>query len=213
MIDIRNVSFKSDDRLIFDRFNLTIVDGEKIVFSAPSRSGKTCLLKLILGFIYPDEGQIYVDNKRVSPDSMQWILGRIGYLSQGIDFPNGKVSNVFEEIFKSKTNSHIKYSEDMLKRTLKKIGLSKDILSMNTIDISGNTRQRLGWALIMILDRPILLLDEPTSAMDKEQKLFFINYVMNTNKTVICSSHDEEWLFTGVRTIHKFNTYNDGCKN
>ena len=204
MIDIRNVSFKSGERLIFNRLNLTVGDGEKIVLSAPSQCGKTCLLKLILGFIFPDEGQIYVDNKRVIPDNMQRILGKIGYLSQGIDFPSGKVANVFEDIFRSKTNTHIGYSEDMLKRTLKKTGLSKDILSVNTIDISGNIRQRLGWTLIMMLDRPVLLLDEPTSAMDKEQKLFFINYVMNTNKTVICSSHDEEWLFTGVRTIQKF---------
>ena len=206
MIDIRNVSFKSGDRLILDKFNLQIGDGEKILLSAPSRSGKTCLLKLILGFIYPDEGLIYVENKRVIPDNMQWILGRIGYLSQGIDFPNGRVSTVFEEILSSKTNLHIGYNEDMLKRTLKKTGLSRDILSMNTMDISGNIRQRLGWTLIMILNRPILLLDEPTSAMDKEQKLFFINYVMNTDKTVVCSSHDEEWSFTGIRTIQKFNT-------
>ena len=206
MIDIRNVSFRSGGRLIFSNFNLQVGDGEKIILSAPSQSGKTCLLKLILGFIYPDEGNIYVDNKRVVPDNVQRILGRIGYLSQGIDFPNGKVSKVFEEIFSSKANSHIGYNEDMLKRALKKNGLSRDILSINTIDISGNIRQRLGWTLIMMLDRPILLLDEPTSAMDKEQKLFFINYVMNTNKTVICSSHDEEWLFTGIRTISNFNT-------
>ena len=206
MIDIRNVSFKSGERLIFDRFDLKVGDGEKIILSAPSQSGKTCLLKLILGFLYPDQGQIYVDNKRVIPENMQWILGRVGYLSQGIDFPSGKVSRVFEEIFRSKTNSHIRYTEDLLRRALKKTGLSKEILSMNTIDISGNTRQRLGWTLIMMMDRSVLLLDEPTSAMDKEQKLFFINYVMNTNKTVICSSHDVEWSFTGVRVIHKFNS-------
>ena len=82
--------------------------------------------------------------------------------------------------------------------------MHEHILDENTNNISGSERQQLGWALIMLLDRPVLLLDEPTSAVNEQMKRFFIDYIIRTNKTVICASHDPEWLIPGIRVIPNF---------
>lgn len=205
MIQFQNISLKLGNRQILDQFNLTVSKEEKIVLTAPSGSGKTSLLKLILGFIDADQGTIRVNRVNVKPGNMQKIRSQIGYLSQDIDFPNGRVSEVFQEIFSYSANLHIHYSTEKLTEKLLLLNLPSEILQKNTSDISGEERQKLGWALIMLLDRPVLLLDEPTSALDEKQKLFFIDYVTATRKTVICASHDPEWQLPGIRIITGFS--------
>lgn len=169
--------------------------------SSPSGSGKSSLLKLILGFMDSDQGKIIVNKKDVIPENMKSIRSQIGYLSQDIDFPNGKVNEVFREIFSYTSNKSVHFTIEKLLAKIKELRLSEEILTKNTSDISGGERQRLGWALIMLLDRGILLLDEPTSALDDTMKQYFIDYVLNTKKTVICVSHDPEWRAAGIKVI------------
>jgi len=209
MIQFQNISLKLGNRQLLDQFNLIVSEGEKVVLTAPSGSGKTSLLNLILGFIDPDKGIIRFNRTEVKPGNMQRIRSQIGYLSQEIDFPNGKVSEVFQEIFSYSANKHIHYTTEKLAGKLRDVDLPTGILQKNTSDISGGERQKLGWALVMLLDRPVLLLDEPTSALNEKQKLFFIDYVTATNKTVICASHDPEWQLRDMRVISGFLSDDD----
>lgn len=202
MIRFKNVALKLGNKQLMKNFNLTIAKSEKLIFSAPSGSGKTSLLRLIMGFSDPDEGKILFNQKEVKTENLHRIRKKIGYLSQDIDFPNGKVAAVFQEIFNYSANKHIHYSERTMIEKLKEVDLSKEILHKNTSDISGGERQRLGWVLIMLLERSVLLLDEPTSAMDDKQKQFFIDYISKTKKTVICVSHDPDWQVPGFTNIN-----------
>ena len=202
MIRFKNVSLKLGNKQLMKNFNLTIAKGEKVIFSAPSGSGKTTLLRLILGFSDTDEGKIFFNQKEVKLKNLRKIRKLIGYLSQDIDFPNGKVTDVFQEIFNYSANKPIYYSEKKLINKLKEVNLSEDILQKNTSNISGGERQRLGWVLIMLLERSVLLLDEPTSAMDDKQKQFFIDYISNSKKTVLCVSHDPAWQMPGFTNIN-----------
>ena len=204
MIRFKNVSLKLGNKQLFEHFNLTVAKGDKVVFSAPSGSGKTSLLRLVLGFIDPDEGKIIFNKKEVKPENLRLIRSQAAYLSQDIDFPNGRVNEVFGEIFNYAANKNCNYSESGLLKTLAEVGLPDEILHKNTSDISGGERQRLGWALIMLLDRPVLLLDEPTSALDDRMKHFFIEQIKKTGKTVICVSHDAEWQIPEMRVISSF---------
>lgn len=201
MIRFKNVSLTLGNKPLLEQFNLNIAKGDKLVISAPSGAGKSTLLKLLLGFFEPDEGRILFNQKELRPENMRLIRSQIGYLSQDIDLPNGKVEEVFDEIFHYAVNRNIDYSRDMLIEKIREVNLKEDILAKNTIDISGGERQRLGWILVMLLNRPVLLLDEPTSALDEEMKNYFVGYIRQTKKTVICSSHDKEWQTEPMRII------------
>ncbi|MCW0483647.1 ABC transporter ATP-binding protein [Gaoshiqia sediminis] len=204
MIRFKNVSLKLGNKQLLDQFNLNISKGDKVVFSAPSGSGKTSLLKLVLGFVEADGGKILFNKREVMPENMRFIRSQIGYLSQDIDFPNGRVSEVFQEIFSYTVNKNCHYSTVRLVEKLHEVQLNEEILRKNTSDISGGERQRLGWALILLLDRPVWLLDEPTSALDDKMKQFFIDYTVRSHKTVICVSHDTEWQVPPMKVISRF---------
>ena len=201
MIQFKNVDLKLGNKQLLKNFDLRIRKGDKILLSAQSGSGKTSLLRLMLGFIDPDQGTILFMQKELAPDNIRKVREHFAYLSKEIDFPNGKVRDAFHEIFCFSANKHLGYTEKKLLEKLREFGLPEEILDKNTSVISGSERQYLGWILIMLLDRPILLLDEPTSAMDDKQKQWFINYVAQTKKTVICVSHDPSWQLPGMKVI------------
>ncbi|PTN07261.1 ATP-binding cassette domain-containing protein [Mangrovibacterium marinum] len=205
MIRFKNVSLRLGNKQLLRQFNLTIAQGEKVVIAAPSGSGKSSLLKLLLGFLEPDTGQINFNRLPVKPENMREIRSQLAYLSQGIDFPNGKVEAVFHEIFQYTANKQLPYSRDLLLQKARELKLGDDILQKNTANISGGERQRLGWALLMLLDRPVLLLDEPTSALDEPMKRYFVDYIAQCDKTVICCSHDPEWQTEPIRLIKNLN--------
>lgn len=171
---------------------------------AQSGTGKTSVLRLILGFADPDEGTVYFKKKPITAATIQSVRKQVAYLSQDVDFPNGKVREVFYEIFQFSANRHLKYSDELLIEKLREYDLSEEILDKNTSIISGGERQRLGWILAILLDRPVLLLDEPTSAMDDRQKKRFIDFVAQTKKTVICVSHDPDWQIPDMKLISTF---------
>lgn len=201
MIRFKNVSLQLGNKQLLKDFNLRINKGDKVLLATESGTGKTSLLRLILGFNDPDEGKILFNKKEISPETIQKIRRKIAYLSQDVDFPNGKVREVFKEIFDFEANRHINYSEEKLIEKLDEFDLSPEMLDKNTSIISGGERQRLGWALVQLLDRSVILLDEPTSAMDEKQKQRFIDFVANTKKTVICVSHDSIWRIDSMKII------------
>ncbi len=201
MIRLQNVSLTLGNKQILDHFNLKIGKGEKVVLSAPSGSGKTSLLKLLMGFIDADQGKVLFDGEEIIPGNIQKIRSKVGYLSQDIDFPNGRVDEVFHNILSFTEGRGNTFRPELLSKKLEEVNLSDNVLRKNTSDISGAERQRLGWVLIMLLDRPVLLLDEPTSALGNSQTQFFVDYTIHSGKTVICATHDNEWILPNVKVI------------
>lgn len=79
--------------------------------------------------------------------------------------------------------------------------LSLYILSKNINQLSGGEKQRLAFVIIILLDRKIWILDEITSSLDQDMKEKVINYILNTNKTVILVSHDKTESLNNFRTV------------
>lgn len=204
MIRFKRVSLSLGNKQLLKNFDLRIRKGDKVLLYAQSGSGKTSLLRLILGFTDPNEGKVFFRRKPITAKNVQLVRKQVAYLSQDVDFPNGKVREVFREIFQFSANKHLKYTDEMLVEKLSEYNLSEEILDKNTSIISGGERQRLGWILAILLDRPVLLLDEPTSAMDDKQKKRFIDFIEQTKKTVICVSHDPDWQVPSMKIVSNF---------
>ena len=202
-IEFRDVSFsyKSDDEdrenlKIFEHFNLKINSGEKIALVGVNGAGKTTLVKLLTGMYEPDEGCILIN---------------------GIDrnrFARSEFYKLFSVVFQEYFILPFKISENVsLKRAvdaevldaLEKAGLkqyfdSRNItperyitksMHKNGIELSGGQNQRLLLARALYKDAPVLVLDEPTAALDPiAESEIYNSYVKYTDKkTAIFISH------------------------
>lgn len=201
MINFKNISLKFNDKIILNNFNLIVNAGEKILISGVSGKGKTTLLKLLLGFSTPNSGSILVDNLKLNEQTINIIRNKIGYMPQSTPFLNVKVEKLIHTIFNYKENLKTKLDMSILIQTLKEFNLDSNILSKNINQLSGGEKQRLAFVIIILLDRKIWILDEITSSLDQDMKEKVINYILNTNKTVILVSHDKTESLNNFRTV------------
>ena len=201
MINFKNISLKFNDKIILNNFNLIVNAGEKILISGVSGKGKTTLLKLLLGFSTPNSGSILVDNLKLNEQTINIIRNKIGYMPQSTPFLNVEVEKLIHTIFNYKENLKTKLDMSILTQTLKEFNLDSNILSKNINQLSGGEKQRLAFVIIILLDRKIWILDEITSSLDQDMKEKVINYILNTNKTVILVSHDNTESLNNFRTV------------
>lgn len=201
MINFKNISIKFNNKIVLHNFNLVVNTGEKILISGVSGKGKTTLLKLLLGFSTPNSGSILVDNLELNEQTINIIRNKIGYMPQSTPFLNIKIEKLIHTIFNYKENLKTKLDMNLFIKTLKEFNLDSSILSKDINQLSGGEKQRLAFVVIILLDRKIWVLDEITSSLDQDMKEKVINYILNTNKTVILVSHDKIESLNNFRTV------------
>jgi len=194
-IILRNINFRYDNVEILKDLNLTVRKGEFVCITGKTGVGKSTLLSMLLGFIYPFSGDIIIDDERVDEDEMLGLRRIIGYLPQHPFILDGTLrENVeFGE----------KYEDSKIIEVLKRSGL-EDFLNrqegLNTVlkeggkNLSGGERQRIHLARILIKNREIYLFDEPTSNVDRKTEriiLETIRELKEKGKTIILVTHRE----------------------
>ena len=151
--------------------------GERVVLQGPSGSGKTLLLRA-LADLDPTEGRVALEGEdRESMSGPQWRR-RVVYLPA----EPGWWADVPEEHFTATTAS--------LEPQLQRLGLSRDIMMRPVRLLSTGERQRLALLRALALNPEVLLLDEPTAALDQEATLAVEQLIGACAATVIWSSHD-----------------------
>ena len=172
MIRLDNV-FLADDALPMT-FDLQMAAGERIAIVGPSGAGKSTLLNLIAGFVLPTQGNI-------------WLNGENHTRSAPYERP---VSMLFQEnnLFPHLTvqqnlalglKTSLKLTaleQDQIERVADAVGLTS-FLSRLPNSLSGGQKQRVALARCLLRDKPILLLDEPFSALDPELRLEMLNLI------------------------------------
>ncbi len=201
MIEYKNINLQINNQTIFHHFNLLIKDNEKVLIKAPSGSGKTTLVKLLLGIV-KYEGDIFLNDCKLSPSSKNYFRKNISYVSQDVDLQNLKTIDLINEILSYKVNRHIAYNENKILSLLKKLRLEKELLNKTIYSLSGGERARIGLLIALLLEREILILDEVTSGLDDRIKRDIIKVITKLSKTVIIISHDALWEeYNNIRTV------------
>lgn len=193
MIVFNNVNLSFENKIIFKDFNLNINKGDKILLKAASGKGKSTLFKLLLGFERIDHGDILLNKKNLNKNNLSYYRSKVSYISQDVDFRNDKVENIIKEIFSYKQNKSIEFSNEQLKSLIKYFKLEEGVMEKEVGQLSGGERQRLGLIVCILLDRDVWLLDEVTAGLDREMKQLVVEYVLEQDKTIIISSHDDIW--------------------
>jgi putative ABC transport system ATP-binding protein len=212
MIKLRNVTMGYHRHLLFSHLDYQIPKGAKILLNAPSGTGKTSFFRLLLGFLQPLEGEVSFDGTKLSAATIQIIRSKIGYLSQDVDLPSGKVQTVIEDIFSFSRNKNKRLRTERLDALLMELDLDQGILQQEIEALSGGERQRLLIIILLLLERDVYLLDEPTSALDERLKRKVRDMFLEDAATVLVISHDKDWSDANKLTVFDW-TAREGFEN
>lgn len=196
MISFENVSKKYDDgTYAVNNFNLHIKEGELLVLIGPSGSGKTTTLKMINRLIPLTEGYIKIKDKMISDYDIHELRWDIGYVLQQIAlFPHMTIEENIAVVPEMKKWEQ-KEIDQRIDELLYMVGLEpKTYRKRLPSELSGGQQQRIGVARALAANPPIILMDEPFSALDplSREKLQddLIELQKNIRKTIVFVTHD-----------------------
>jgi putative ABC transport system ATP-binding protein len=185
---------KTKTKEIFKDCNFTVKAGQKVVVFGKSGTGKSTLLNLILGFKQPKSGSIFFKNKKITPDNIWQVRQQIAYVDQDVMMGEGLVKEIIDEYFSFVANSKVKFSQKELEKCMHDFDLDVSLLDKDISHLSGGERQRLALVVALLLKRPVMILDEVTSALDPASKEMAIKKLLqNKENTLIVITHDKEW--------------------
>jgi len=201
LIKYENIGISFENRKILSGFNLTVKKNQKILLRGKSGTGKTTLLKILLGFTKPSEGTIYFRNRVIDSKTCWEARKEIAYIVQDTDLGEGKVKILLDDVFSYRANKE-KLDHEKLRVFMRELELEDDILEKDFQELSGGEKQRIGILIALLLDRNIYLLDEVTSALDAKLKKKIADYFLaRKNWTLLIVSHDREWERDWMETI------------
>ena len=197
-ININNLKFGYDENILFRNFNLNIKHKEKIAIMGKSGNGKSTLIKLITGYYKISNNMIYIDNIDINNYNLNDLRKQISYVTQN------------NKLFNMTILENIQYGNNISRNEI--ITLCKNINIDNIFknlkngydtnvgiegnNLSGGQRQIIHIIREIFQKNKIVILDEPTSAIDKENTVNIINAILelSKNSTLILITHDDELL-------------------
>lgn len=170
VIRIKDLKIAFGTNVVLNGFNLDLPKGENIVVLGKSGSGKSVLIKCIIGLLQADDGEIMVFDQKISElnhDQLDLIRAKVGFLFQSnalydsmtvrdnLEFP---LRRHWIKLDQAKVN-------EMVMEALSNVGLEHTV-DMMPVELSGGMRKRIALARTLILKPEIILYDEPTTGLD-----------------------------------------------
>jgi len=162
IIKVENVSKIIRGNSVIEHISMELTSGKVFGFRGINGSGKTMLMRLIAGLIYPTKGQITVDNKILGrdinfPENMGLLIENPAFLDNYSGFANLKLLSSIQD----------KIDDKQIRRTLERVGLEPDSKKKYK-KYSLGMKQKLGIAAAVLEKPELLILDEPANALDEE---------------------------------------------
>jgi zinc transport system ATP-binding protein len=192
-----DLSFRYNSIDVLSSVSFSVEKGDYVGLVGPNGSGKSTLIKAILGLVVPSSGSISLLG--AAPEAMKG-REKIGYLPQKMTFFNPHfpasvretvaLGLVSEKKFPKKLDQN---DEEAIERTLRLLGIS-DLKRKMIGDLSGGQQQRVFIARALVNEPELLLMDEPTTALDPETRDGFFELISQLNRerdvTVMLVTHD-----------------------
>ena len=201
MINVRGVSLvynqgKQNEFCALKNINLDVNNGELVILKGVSGSGKSTLLSLIALLQKPTSGEILIDGTNIAklPDAFcsEFRHKRLGLVFQNFNLIEGL--SVYENLLApfALTNFKANVREEMIKKAIELANISHK-RDENVSNLSGGERQRCAVARALSMDADIILADEPTANLDRQNARAFLGLLESfkaLKKSVIVATHD-----------------------
>lgn len=205
LFELRDLSYRTEDRVVLRDINLTIRQGYTYVVTGPSGAGKTTLLRLMCGLIQPEQGTVRAFGVEVNALDSRALLDAVSVVTQHPLLVSGSVA------------ANIRYgakqdlTEPELDQILTDLGLDAYATGKNMAGkhvgfeataVSGGEKQRIAIARALARGTPTILLDEPTSALDAASEEQTIEMLKKRARTLILITHRPSVVAKADYVIH-----------
>lgn len=185
MIKVKSVSKKYGDTIALDNVSFTLEPGVIYGFLGPNGAGKTTAMRIMTGYLLADSGRVTYEGKDLL-DNKTDISSKIGYLPEN----NPLYDNMRVDEFLLMINNVKNSNKNDLKKLAVECGLTS-VLKKEINELSKGYKQRVGLAKALIGSPEYLILDEPSTGLDPNQKSEILELIKNVGreKTILFSSH------------------------
>jgi zinc transport system ATP-binding protein len=204
-VEIKDLSVKYNEQLVLKNINFSIGENDFVAIIGPNGGGKSTLLKIILGLLTPDTGEVKVFGKE--PKKARNIMG---YLPQNLKFDHDFPINVFDTVLTGRYHGLFKgYTEEDDKAVLQALkDVEMDEFKDRQISkLSGGQIQRVFIARAIVREPKLLIMDEPMASIDPEmqQTFYKLMSILKDKMAIILVSHDVGAVSTHVDKIACLN--------
>ena len=168
MLEAVKIGRKAGERSLLDNISLSLDSGQRLALVGPSGSGKTLLLRCLAMLDPMDSGEIRRLGKTVRSHEVPWFRSRIMYVPQRPSLYEGTVEQNLQQPFSLRVHRDKQFDRARIVALLKSLGRPDTFLSNQQCDLSGGEAQITALLRAVALDPDVLLLDEPTAALDAE---------------------------------------------
>lgn len=199
IVIIKDLKKRFGDNIVLAGFNLELFQGENLVVMGKSGSGKSVMIKCLIGLEEPDEGSIEVMDKNIkhlSAEALDELRTEVGFLFQGsalYDSMSVRENLEFPLRRHTKKFGIIKDTTPLVMEALESVGLANTVNLMPN-ELSGGMKRRIALARTLILKPKIILYDEPTTGLDpitsKEILMLMMSVQKKYNTSSIIITHD-----------------------
>lgn len=200
MIEIKNLSKRFGEHILFENYNMTVNDGEFAIIIGNSGCGKTTLMNMISSLEPVDSGEILVNGVDISKrkNQLKYLRDNVGFLFQNYGLIENKTVKYNMNIIGRKSRSDIP-----LERALQAVGMV-DKINQYVYTLSGGEQQRVALARLIYKKCSIIFADEPTGSLDQGNAIQVMEILSDLNKqgkTIIMVTHDMSLTSYATKSI------------
>lgn len=195
-IEIKHLNFSYADAVIFKDLNLSFLRNCFIGISGSSGRGKSTLIDILLGFLKPHSGNIYINGKEVSDNDLKKFWWQISYVKQSTFLLHDSILNnivLYDDNFDKKKLENILDATGLKDWSNKLPEGIHTIITENGKNISGGQKQRIAIARALYKDSSIIIVDEPFNELDENSELELLEYfksLAENGKTILLITHN-----------------------
>lgn len=190
-VEVRNLHFSyPDEHEALKDISFTIFHGESVGIIGVNGAGKSTILMLLMGILFPDSGEVLIGDVHLTKKTLPMIRQRVGMVFQNPD-DQLFMTNIYDDVAFGPRNYKLdeKEVESRVMGALELVGIS-ELKNRAPFRLSGGEKRAASIACVLSMQPDVLIMDEPTSALDPKARRRVISLLNSFTHTKIITSHD-----------------------